>query len=199
MNHRLFAGTDYDQDTGLYYLRHRWYDPVAGLFIQRDPLPLGQASDPYGYAHNRSWTTNDWTGLQPLGGSNKGQNGRREPNGSKAQRPTRHCTIGHCATSPAEPSPTRPLTKQDHDGQKETIEQSHTASQRKTRPMEGMLVTQARVVRPAAQGLLFGGAWPTLKGGCVDADPVAMWAGICFVAVVTVVYFFLNNKTGGRE
>ena len=39
-------------------------------------------------------------------------------------------------------------------------------------------------------------AEPLFKGGCVDADPVAMWAGICFVAVVTVAYFFLNRRAG---
>ncbi len=39
---------------------------------------------------------------------------------------------------------------------------------------------------------------PPFKGGYLDADPVAMWAGICFVAVVTVAYFFLNRRTGKR-
>ncbi len=73
ITHRLFAGMDYDQDTGLYYLRSRWYDPQVGLFIQRDPLPMGQAKDPYGYASHRPWTAKDPSGLDssvPLGPSN---------------------------------------------------------------------------------------------------------------------------------
>jgi len=32
-----------------------------------------------------------------------------------------------------------------------------------------------------------------LKGGCVEADPFAMWIGICFITIVTVVYFFFRR------
>ncbi|MCD6500039.1 MAG: hypothetical protein J7M25_17235 [Deltaproteobacteria bacterium] len=31
------------------------------------------------------------------------------------------------------------------------------------------------------------------KGGCVEADPFAMWIGICFITIVTVVYFFFRR------
>ncbi len=62
-NTRLFAGMDYDPDTGLYYARHRWYDPRAGLFLQPDPLPLGRALDPYGYAGSAPWSSRDPFGL----------------------------------------------------------------------------------------------------------------------------------------
>jgi len=34
----LFQGERYDSDAGLYYFRNRWYHPVLGRFMQRDPM-----------------------------------------------------------------------------------------------------------------------------------------------------------------
>ncbi len=34
----LFHGRRYDAETGLYYFRHRYYDPAAGRFLSRDPV-----------------------------------------------------------------------------------------------------------------------------------------------------------------
>lgn len=36
----LFVGREYDTETGLYYLRARYYDPGVGRFISADPLNL---------------------------------------------------------------------------------------------------------------------------------------------------------------
>ncbi len=36
----LFAGREFDAETGLYYLRARYYDPAVGRFISSDPLDL---------------------------------------------------------------------------------------------------------------------------------------------------------------
>jgi RHS repeat-associated protein len=36
----LFAGRQYDAETGLYYMRARYYDPVVGRFMSQDPLDL---------------------------------------------------------------------------------------------------------------------------------------------------------------
>jgi len=36
----LFGGREYDAETGLYYLRARYYDPGVGRFITADPLDL---------------------------------------------------------------------------------------------------------------------------------------------------------------
>ncbi|NJL57539.1 RHS repeat-associated core domain-containing protein [bacterium] len=33
-----FAGEQWDADTGLVYLRARWYDPASGTFLGRDPF-----------------------------------------------------------------------------------------------------------------------------------------------------------------
>jgi RHS repeat-associated protein len=36
----LFAGREYDVETGLYYMRARYYDPAVGRFISSDPLDI---------------------------------------------------------------------------------------------------------------------------------------------------------------
>jgi RHS repeat-associated protein len=55
-NDFLFAGEQMDKETGLIYLRARYYDPSIGMFITRDPF-TGFASIPpslnsYTYAYN---------------------------------------------------------------------------------------------------------------------------------------------------
>ncbi len=62
---RLFAGMDYDPVTGLYYARARFYDPVSGTFLQRDPVPLRSALAPYEFAANRPGNTTDPYGEAP--------------------------------------------------------------------------------------------------------------------------------------
>jgi RHS repeat-associated protein len=44
-NNYLYRGEQYDSDLGLYYLRARYYNPLTGRFMSRDPLD-GQAADP---------------------------------------------------------------------------------------------------------------------------------------------------------
>ncbi|NOZ01409.1 MAG: RHS repeat protein, partial [Deltaproteobacteria bacterium] len=63
-NTRLFAGMDYDPVTGLYYARARWYDPEAGLFLQRDPIPMKSAMSPYDFADGRPGSTRDPYGME---------------------------------------------------------------------------------------------------------------------------------------
>ena len=51
-----YAGEVYDSETGLYYLRSRYYDPALGRFINEDSLE-GQVNNPlsmnlYTYCHN---------------------------------------------------------------------------------------------------------------------------------------------------
>jgi RHS repeat-associated protein len=44
-NNYLYRGEQYDSDLGLYYLRARYYNPITGRFVSRDPLD-GNAIDP---------------------------------------------------------------------------------------------------------------------------------------------------------
>lgn len=64
---RLLAGLYYDARAGLYYVRQRFYDPVTGRFLQRDPIPLLSAIDPYSYAGNDPVNSRDPFGLNPEG------------------------------------------------------------------------------------------------------------------------------------
>ena len=58
----LFAGQFLDSESGLYYMRSRYYDPTVGQFLTRDPLQpethLG-----YGYAADSPTNFTDPTGL----------------------------------------------------------------------------------------------------------------------------------------
>ena len=56
-----YAG-EYTDASGLTYLRARFYDPVTGTFLTRDPL-VAQTGAPYGYAGGNPVTNTDPTGL----------------------------------------------------------------------------------------------------------------------------------------
>lgn len=73
-----FAGEQYDEDTGLVYLRARHYDPELGRFLSVDPadpdLTDTQSLNPYVYARNNPLRYTDPSGetvgdpLCPMGG-----------------------------------------------------------------------------------------------------------------------------------
>jgi RHS repeat-associated protein len=49
----LFHGEYFDYETGLLYLRARFYQPASGLFLERDPQPYGDSVNAYaGMANN---------------------------------------------------------------------------------------------------------------------------------------------------
>ncbi|PAN67335.1 hypothetical protein CIW68_21985, partial [Enterobacter cloacae] len=45
-------GQQYDEETGLYYNRHRYYDPKQGLYITQDPIGLRGGWNAYIYPLN---------------------------------------------------------------------------------------------------------------------------------------------------
>ena len=52
-----FQGQYEDSETGLFYTRHRYYDPAIGRFISQDPIRLAGGLNPYAYGLNPvSWT-----------------------------------------------------------------------------------------------------------------------------------------------
>lgn len=58
-----FPGQYYDEETGLHYNWHRYYDPEIGRYISPDPLGLTDGTNPYAYAQNNPVHYVDPTGL----------------------------------------------------------------------------------------------------------------------------------------
>jgi len=74
----LYAGQYRDAESGLYYLRARYYDPTTAQFLSHDPL-AAVTGEPYGYAADDPLDETDPTGLwfwdgwcvrNPFGGDN---------------------------------------------------------------------------------------------------------------------------------
>jgi RHS repeat-associated protein len=61
-----FAGQYTDEQSGLQYLRARFYDPGTAQFLSRDPL-VGITQAPYGYANGNPLHFTDPTGLACVG------------------------------------------------------------------------------------------------------------------------------------
>ncbi|MFA8360522.1 RHS repeat-associated core domain-containing protein [Burkholderia ubonensis] len=67
-----FQGQYHDDETGLHYNRHRYYDPQSGRFVSKDPIGLAGGINVYRYASNPiTWV--DALGLtgKPLPGPTK--------------------------------------------------------------------------------------------------------------------------------
>ena len=65
-----YAGEVYDEETGLYYLRARYYDPTLGRFINEDSFE-GQVTNPlslnlYTYCYNSPLSYTDSSGNRPI-------------------------------------------------------------------------------------------------------------------------------------
>ncbi|MFA9950087.1 RHS repeat-associated core domain-containing protein [Dentiradicibacter hellwigii] len=53
-------GQQHDKATGLYYNRHRFYDPRLGAYISQDPIGLAGGMQPYRYPHNPFGAIDPW-------------------------------------------------------------------------------------------------------------------------------------------
>lgn len=60
-----FMGREWDDATGMYYVRARWYDPHLGRFASEDPIGLRGGINTYAYAGNDPVNLRDPSGLQP--------------------------------------------------------------------------------------------------------------------------------------
>jgi RHS repeat-associated protein len=63
-NHSQYTGRDFDQETGLYYYRARYYDPQEGRFLSDDPITFDGGINFYAYAQNNPVTFIDPSGLK---------------------------------------------------------------------------------------------------------------------------------------
>ena len=59
-----FQGQWHDDESGLYYNRHRYYDPLQGRYISQDPIGLKGGTNLYGYVTNPTGMV-DPLGLNP--------------------------------------------------------------------------------------------------------------------------------------
>jgi len=61
----LFAGYSYDNETGLYHVRHRMYSPTLARWLQRDPAGYVAGMNVYTYGGNSPTSVHDPFGLKP--------------------------------------------------------------------------------------------------------------------------------------
>jgi RHS repeat-associated protein len=59
-----YTAREYDNETGLYFYRARYYDPRAGRFITRDPIGFKGGINFYTYAWNNPVNWTDPLGLK---------------------------------------------------------------------------------------------------------------------------------------
>jgi len=58
-----YTGREYDSETNLYFYRARYYDPVAGRFVNEDPIRFKGGNNFYTYVLNDPVILRDPTGL----------------------------------------------------------------------------------------------------------------------------------------
>lgn len=57
---RLWQGLEYEPALGLYYVRHRWYDPETGSFLSADPLGFPDGMNQYTWPYGNPWKQDPW-------------------------------------------------------------------------------------------------------------------------------------------
>src|SRR5512144_61062 len=64
----LSTGREWDKETGLFYYRARYYDPIEGKFISKDPIGFEGGINLYGYVQGNPTSRRDPSGLYPCNG-----------------------------------------------------------------------------------------------------------------------------------
>jgi RHS repeat-associated protein len=92
-NSLLYAGTYRDNETGLYYMQARYYDPTTAQFLSVDPL-VAQTRSPYGYVGGNPVNGSDPSGLNFCGGPST-----CSATGPSYTGPTQWCEVSGGATA----------------------------------------------------------------------------------------------------
>jgi RHS repeat-associated protein len=62
-NNYLWQGRWYSWETGLYYFRARWYDPVTGRWLSKDPIGISGGLNQYVFCRNNPVNRRDPLGM----------------------------------------------------------------------------------------------------------------------------------------
>ena len=65
-NSYTYTGREWDKEVGLYYYRARYYDPMEGRFISKDPIGLNGGINVYAYVQNNPIKYIDPLGLDKI-------------------------------------------------------------------------------------------------------------------------------------
>ncbi|NJD91194.1 MAG: hypothetical protein FIA91_06735, partial [Geobacter sp.] len=82
-NSYSYTGREWDKESGLYYYRARYYDPMEGRFISEDPIRFAGGINFYAYVQNNPVNHRDPSGLDSPGCDSVGFNS--------------YCTLKCCA------------------------------------------------------------------------------------------------------
>jgi len=65
-NRYAFQGREYSWKTGLYYFRARWYDPIVGRWLSKDPIGISGGLNLYAFVGNNPVNYIDPVGLEEV-------------------------------------------------------------------------------------------------------------------------------------
>jgi RHS repeat-associated protein len=65
-NFYTYTGREWDEESGLYHYRYRYYEPIIGRFISPDPLGLPKRHNSFRYVSNNPMNLRDAFGLSEL-------------------------------------------------------------------------------------------------------------------------------------
>jgi RHS repeat-associated protein len=83
-NPYLYTGREYDKESGLYYYRARYYDPVHGRFLQQDPIGYGDGMGVYTYVGNKALRMIDPFGTEGTNSTCDCDKPRNQPDGPQS-------------------------------------------------------------------------------------------------------------------